>query len=369
MKDKIKKLFDTKTTHGKIMRACLFVVVLAIIFAAIYLILKATGLWEKVNSMDKIREIVQSGGVFSFLIFILFQILQTTVLQIPAIFVTIAGAVIFGRWPAFIMSYIAVMLGSIIMFWIGRKAGRRFLNWMIGKESSEKWIDRMSNGKYLFFLMMLFPMFPDDILCVVAGLTNMSFSFFLWTNLLARGVGIACTVFFGSGAIIPFHGWGLIVWGILIILVAILFYLSVRYKNKIDEIIKVLFKKKDKTNKETKDENPSTTKLSEEAKLLNSNQSVVMLENKELDITNSDNNQDETSNEEHKRKEEINMQEVMTESIDENKIENKKLEGKNEKIEELSASNNITELTDTELKTDKKETKLIKNNNRKDMAN
>ena len=255
------------------------------------------------------------------------------------------------------------------MFWIGRKAGRRFLNWMIGKESSEKWIDRMSNGKYLFFLMMLFPMFPDDILCVVAGLTNMSFSFFLWTNLLARGVGIACTVFFGSGAIIPFHGWGLIVWGILIILVAILFYLSVRYKNKIDEIIKVLFKKKDKTKKETKDENPSTTKLSEEAKLLNSNQSVEMLENKELDITNSDNNQDETSNEEHKRKEEINMQEVMTESIDENKIENKKQEGKNEKIEELSASNNITELTDTELKTDKKETKLIKNNNRKDMAN
>ena len=243
MKDKIKKLFDTKTTRGKIMRTGLFLLILVLIFVVTYSILKVTGAWEKVNSIDKIRDIVQSGGVFSFLIFIIFQILQTTILQIPAIFVTIAGAVIFGRWPAFIMSYIAVMIGSLIMFWVGRKAGRKFLNWMIGKDSSEKWIDRMSRGKYLFFLMMLFPMFPDDILCVVAGLTNMSFSFFFWTNILARGVGIACTVFFGSGAIIPFHGWGLIVWAIIIVVIAILFYLSVRYKSKIDDIIKLLFKR------------------------------------------------------------------------------------------------------------------------------
>lgn len=243
MKDKIKKLFDTKTTRGKIMRTGLFLLILVLIFVVTYSILKVTGAWEKVNSIDKIRDIVQSGGVFSFLIFIIFQILQTTILQIPAIFVTIAGAVIFGRWPAFIMSYIAVMIGSLIMFWVGRKAGRKFLNWMIGKDSSEKWIDRMSRGKYLFFLMMLFPMFPDDILCVVAGLTNMSFSFFFWTNILARGVGIACTVFFGSGAIIPFHGCGLIVWAIIIVVIAILFYLSVRYKSKIDDIIKLLFKR------------------------------------------------------------------------------------------------------------------------------
>ena len=104
----------------------------------------------------------------------------------------------------------------------------------------------MSHGTYLFFLMMLFPMFPDDILCVIVGLTNMSFSYFFITNLIARGVGIACTVFFGSGAVIPFHGWGLIVWGVIILIVASLFYLSVKYQNKIDEIIKQFFKKEKK---------------------------------------------------------------------------------------------------------------------------
>lgn len=249
MKQKLKKIFDNNTTHGKILRLLLVVVVLATILICGYFILKATGLWEKVNSVDKIRNIVQRGGAFSSIVFLLFQILQTTVLQIPAIFVTIAGAVIFGRWHAFFLSYLGVMIGSIIMFWIGRKAGRKFLYWLAGEESAEKWIKRMSNGKYLFFLMMVFPMFPDDILCVIAGMTNMSFSFFFWTNMLARGIGIACTVFFGSGAIIPFHGWGLIVWAVIIIVIALLFYLSVRFKDKIDDMLNGIIHKNKKKNK------------------------------------------------------------------------------------------------------------------------
>ncbi len=290
MKEKIKKLFDNNTLHGKIMRAVFVLIIVAIICAIAYVIMKKTGFWEEINSMEKIREWVLSGGVFSFLIFILLQILQTTILQIPAIFVTIAGALIFGRWPAFIMSYIAVMIGSLIMFWIGRKAGRKFLNWLVGEETANKWIDRMSNGKYLFFLMMLFPLFPDDILCVVAGLTKMSFPFFFWTNILARGLGIACTVFFGSGAIIPFHGWGLIVWGILIVLVIILFYLSVKYKDKIDEIIKLMFKRKLKSANTVEDQEVlANNQAVEDSKIeIEENKNV---ENVEKDIENTEKTQ------------------------------------------------------------------------------
>jgi len=229
--------------NNKILKWSIVVFSLVFICLIAFFIFKITGLWEKVNSIEKIRKIVESGGVFSFLIFMLLQILQTTILQIPSILVTIAGSVIFGRWTAFFLSFISVMLGSIIMFWIGRKCGRKFLNWIAGEDGADKWINKMTNGKYLFFLMMLFPLFPDDILCAVAGVTNMSFSFFFWTNVLARGLGIACAVFFGSGAIIPFTGWGLLVWGLIFVCIGLLFYFSVRYKDKIDEIVKRFFKK------------------------------------------------------------------------------------------------------------------------------
>lgn len=244
-KNEIKKLKPNKA-QMQIMRLFLTIVVVMSFLIGFYLLFKITGIWEKVNSIEKIKSIVERGGIFSFIVFIIFQILQTTVLQIPAIFVTIAGTLVFGRWTTFILSFISVMLGSVIMFWIGRKAGRKFLNWLTGKEEAEVWIKRMSNGKYLFFLMMLFPFFPDDILCVIAGLTNMSFGFFLVTNLFARSIGIACTVFFGSGAIIPFHGWGLAVWAVIILAIIGLFYISVKYQNKIDDIIKQMFGKKRK---------------------------------------------------------------------------------------------------------------------------
>jgi len=237
MKNKIRKLFDKTTTLGKIMRVLLVVLILGLIVLMGVVILKSTGLWERVNSMDKIRSIVESGGVFSFLIFILLQVLQTTILQIPAFFVTLAGALIFGEWQAFFMSYFAIMLGSLIMFYIGRKAGGKFLNWLVGKEDAEKWKNKMAHGKYLFLLMMLFPMFPDDILCVVAGMSSMSFKFFFWTNAVSRAIGVAGTVFFGSGAVIPFSGWGLIIWGVITIFILTLFYLSVKYQDKIDSVL------------------------------------------------------------------------------------------------------------------------------------
>lgn len=302
MKNKIKKLFDNNTTHGKIMRLILVVIVLAVVCLIGYFILKVSGLWEKVNSVDKIRDIVEKGGMFSFAIFLLFQILQTTVLQIPAIFVTIAGAVIFGRWPAFILSYIGVMIGSIIMFWIGRKAGRKFLNWLVGKDGANNWIEKMSNGKYLFFLMMVFPMFPDDILCVVAGLTNMSFAFFFWTNVLARALGIGCTVFLGSGEIIPYRGWGLAVWAVLIVVIGILFFLSVKFKDKIDNLFAKLGHKMDKQSEELKlrikqrrdkrksKKMDSVTENEEETGLQESEAVTILLEDNKKEQPTNDNN-------------------------------------------------------------------------------
>lgn len=235
-----------KTAQFNIVRLFLTVVIIMSLLIVAYTIIKLTGVWEKINSIEKLKAIVESGGVFSFIVFVLLQILQTTVLQIPAIFVTIAGTLVFGRWTAFILSFISVMIGSVIMFWVGRKAGRKFLNWLAGKEEADKWIERMSHGKYLFFLMMLFPMFPDDILCVIAGFTNMSFGYFFITNLIARSIGIACTVFFGSGSVIPFYGWGLIVWGAILLVVATLFYLSVKYQKKIDEVVKQFFNRERK---------------------------------------------------------------------------------------------------------------------------
>ena len=241
--NKNSKVMKKKNSHKHFVRVFFILFIITLFCAGFILMLKKTGLWQKVNSIEKIQAIVERGGVFSCLIFVVLQILQTTILQIPAIIVTIAGSLIFGKWLAFLLSFVAIMIGSIIMFWIGRKAGVKFLTFLVGAEKANKWISRISECKYLFVLMMLFPLFPDDILCVVAGLTTMSFKFFFLTNVIARLIGIGCTIFFASGSVIPFYGWGLIVWGVILMMVLYLFYASIKYQDKIDNTIKQIFKK------------------------------------------------------------------------------------------------------------------------------
>jgi len=118
---------------------------------------------------------------------------------------------------------IGTVIGSIIVFCLGKVFGQRIAVWMIGKEKTEKYATFLDKkGRLAFIFMMIFPFFPDDILCLIAGLSKMSYKFFLFIICPVRVGVLAFTCFFADGSIIPFSGWGIPVWiSIAIILVAI----------------------------------------------------------------------------------------------------------------------------------------------------
>lgn len=240
---------DNKTKGGKIKRFIFVTLIFAVVILGAYFALKYTGMLDKFNSAEDIKNFILSGGNLSVFLFILLQFLQVTFLPLPAFLTTVVGALIFGPLNSFIMSLFAIILGSVFAFYLGRKFGKGILAWIAGKEDAEKWSRKLTNGKYAFFLMMLFPLFPDDVLCVAAGVTNMSFKFFLITNLITRPIGIFCICFLGSGELIPFSGYGLIVWPILIILLIVCFIVSIKYQDKIEKLIDNLSNKMKNKNK------------------------------------------------------------------------------------------------------------------------
>ena len=67
-------------------------------------------------------------------------------------------------------------------------------------------------GKAPFVMMMFLPFFPDDLICITAGMTDMGFRFFAISVAIARTAYIFIVSFLGSGEIIPFRGWGIAVW-------------------------------------------------------------------------------------------------------------------------------------------------------------
>lgn len=250
---------ETKT---KILKISIICFCLLAIILAIYLPLKLSGTLDKISTAEDLKELILSGGVYSYLIFFVIQFLQVCLLPIPAFATTVAGALVFGPWIACLISFISIMLASIFCFFMGRKVGRKLVVWVAGESDTKKWEQKLEKGKYVFFLMMLFPVFPDDILCLVVGATtSISYKFFIITNLITRPIAIVSTCFIGSGYLIPFSGWGIPVWIALILICALVFYLSIKFEPQIEKFILKLSMKLGK-----KKENTQPTKTLEETK-------------------------------------------------------------------------------------------------------
>lgn len=241
---------QTLSKRKKLLRISVVLIIATMFCVGGFLLFKWTGVWENINSVEKIRGVILSIGFYGRLFFVLLQFLQVTILPIPSTITTLAGVLIYGPLQTAFLSLSGILLGSLFAFWLGRNFGQKVVVFMVGKESCKKWSKFLTNAKYSFFVMMLFPIFPDDILCLVAGLTDMSWTFFAVTNLISRPIGIFLTCYLGSGKIIPYQGWGVFVWFLLIIFVGVVLFLSFKYQNQIERFLKRKFMRNgNKTNK------------------------------------------------------------------------------------------------------------------------
>ena len=245
MEKKVKEKKEL-SLKAKILRTILVCIVIAGIVVLGYYILNWTGVWEQINSVEKLQNVILSWGFWGRFGFVLLQLLQVTFIPLPSTVTIIAGTLVYGPLQASLLSLAGILLGSMLAFLLGKVFGKKLVVFMVGEKTCKKWADFLSNAKYSFFIMMLLPIFPDDVLCLVAGLTNMSWTFFTVTNLIARPIGIFTVSYFGSGHLIPYHGWGLIVWAILIVLIIAVLILSYKYQKQIENFLLNLFKNKKK---------------------------------------------------------------------------------------------------------------------------
>lgn len=152
------------------------------------------GFWAYRKGLFTSREVmvafIESYGILAPLIFILIQFLQCVIPIIPGGLSLVIGVYLFGGFWGFIYNYIGIVLGSVACFILARLFGVVFVRSFVSEATYQKNKARMDrNQKKLrtaFVLTMLLPGFPDDFICMLAGLSDMPFSFFLlhllWTK-------------------------------------------------------------------------------------------------------------------------------------------------------------------------------------------
>lgn len=194
-------------------RLSLFVFAATAVLLALYLPAVKCGLLEKMKNLSIIRSIILSSGKLGLLCYFALTYLSVVVLPVPAAVLIVAGTYVYGPWISFAISASATFVGSITCFFLGRKVGKKLLYWLFNREKVDKYAAVLGKkGKIPFVLMMFLPFFPDDLICMSAGVTDMKFGFFAFSTAIARTAYIFTISFLGSGDVIPFQGWGIAVW-------------------------------------------------------------------------------------------------------------------------------------------------------------
>lgn len=225
-------------------------IVLAAFLLLMLFIFQATGLMDKIGTVEKLRKLVESTGAWAPLIFIVIQFLQVVILPIPGTLTVGAGVLLFGPLKTSLYSLAGIFAASLVAFWIGRHLGYKAAAWIVGKEDLDKWLQKVKGkDRVVLSAMFLLPVFPDDILCFVAGLSTMSWRFFIVIQLIARTISVFVTSFSLNGNIIPYNTWwGILIWCLIGIAVIALFVLLYRKGEKIEKWFFDLFHKKKRKN-------------------------------------------------------------------------------------------------------------------------
>ena len=146
--------------------------------------------------------------------------------------------------------YIISVIGNLLPVPFVILLIRPFINWLAGsKEEANRWIKKLKGKeKVLLFFMFLLPLFPDDLLCSLAGVLPITFLEFLLMQGITRATTIGGTLLFASGEIIPLKGWGLYLLGTLLVIIIVLFIMALKNADKINKKMDKLLKRFNKNN-------------------------------------------------------------------------------------------------------------------------
>lgn len=163
----------TKRNHLlKINRMILFYLgAVLLLVLAIFYVTKAVVFTDAYGFEGLLKENLQTAKYIFFFI----SFAQPILLPIPEA-VTIPGAsAVFGPAVAAAIAFPGTLLGISAMFFAARYGGRKFISRFIKEEQLEKYQQYVSkNETLIMFLLFIIPILPDEIICVGAGIGQVS---------------------------------------------------------------------------------------------------------------------------------------------------------------------------------------------------
>ena len=196
------------------------------IFAVICLLSYAffgTELLEIVSNPDSFRAWLDQFGAFDELVFILVRAAQTVVKFIPAEPLEIASGYAWGTIPGMLYCVIGNMIGTLVIFALTRKFGKKILDLFIPVKNMRLLNVLEGSDKLygLLFFLYLIPGSPKDGFTYFVGLLPVKLVPFMVITFIARIPSVLSSTLCGSTLAMQQYWIALLIFAVTIILAVI----------------------------------------------------------------------------------------------------------------------------------------------------
>lgn len=151
------------------------------------------------SDRDRLINAVRSLGIFGPLLYMILQIVQSVVAPIPGNIVGGIGGFLFGWWGV-LWTLIGSTIGAGIIFYVSRRFGRTFVEKFVKKDALNKFDFVFGRrATLILFLIYLIPGLPDDVICYIAGLTDVPIKRLIALWVIGRLPAVIVNNYIGAG--------------------------------------------------------------------------------------------------------------------------------------------------------------------------
>lgn len=156
--------------------------------------------WKDYLEYEYIKELLSDYERLGPLPGILLPFIEAFLPFLPLIVFVLANAAAYGLLKGFLYSWLGSSIGSIMVFLIIRKLGKKRVFRKVRKNKQvhqvTEWLEKHGFGP--LFLLLCFPFSPSSVINVVAGLSKVSVQQFILAVFLGKSVMIFSIAYIGS---------------------------------------------------------------------------------------------------------------------------------------------------------------------------
>jgi uncharacterized membrane protein YdjX (TVP38/TMEM64 family) len=189
-------------------------------------------MWRWFGDREAVTASMDHLGFWGPFVLAVLFILQVFLAFIPGQALMIACGYVYGFWGGFLLSWLSLVVGGEIAFYLARRHGRPFAEKWISPDVLTRW-DKNAQGQGITFyaISLVMPLVPNDAMCYVAGLDRITHRRFSTANLLGRGLACLITSWIGAfGSLAPTYVWIIIL--VLGLLAVLTWQLARRLQNR-----------------------------------------------------------------------------------------------------------------------------------------